>query len=175
MNGSFSEIDRYVSSAPPEEFNRFAQEFREAFVSFTRMQSQLALPVEMYAADIRKLAAAYRLRGDDQKATEFYNQEIARCQKAGATAQLARTMDGLGILLAGRGKKDAAERLFRDSLALRQKSNLADEVRSWMLLAGLKALEDSPSIGEDALEQAMARLPAGRVNFEIRTSKRSIL
>jgi hypothetical protein len=84
-------------------------------------------------------------------------------------------MDGLGILLAGRGKKDAAERLFRDSLALRQKSNLADEVRSWMLLAGLKALEDSPSIGEDALEQAMARLPAGRVNFEIRMSKRSIL
>jgi|HubBroStandDraft_6_1064221.scaffolds.fasta_scaffold224133_2 tetratricopeptide (TPR) repeat protein len=175
MNGSFSEIDRYVSSAPPEEFNRFAQEFREAFVSFTRMQSQLALPVEMYSAGIRKLAAAYRLRGDDQKATEFYNQEIARCQKAGATAQLARTMDGLGILLAGRGKKDAAERLFRDSLALRQKSNLADEVRSWMLLAGLKALEDSPSIGEDALEQAMARLPAGRVNFEIRMSKRSIL
>jgi hypothetical protein len=44
-----------------------------------------------------------------------------------------------------------------------------------MLLAGLKALEDSPSIGEDALEQAMARLPAGRVNFEIRMSKRSIL
>jgi hypothetical protein len=65
MYGSFSEIDRYASSAPPEDFNRFAQAFREAFVSFTRMQSQLSISVEMYSAGIRKLAAAYRLRGDE--------------------------------------------------------------------------------------------------------------
>jgi hypothetical protein len=41
-------------------------------------------------------------------------------------------MDGLGILLAGQGKMDAAERLFRDSLALRQKLNLADETVDFM-------------------------------------------
>jgi hypothetical protein len=65
-----------------------------------------------------------------------------------------------------------AERLFRNSLALRQKSNLADEVRSWMLLAGLQALEDPPSKGEGALAQAMERLPAGRVNFEVMSPMR---
>jgi CHAT domain-containing protein/tetratricopeptide (TPR) repeat protein len=164
MYGSFSEIDRYASSAPPEVFNRFAQQYREAFVAFTRMQ--LLEPMsEMFSGGIRKLAAAFRLRGDDQAATEFYQEEIDRCQKAGSTAQLARTMDGLGILLAGQGKMDAAERLFRDSLALRQKLNLADEARSWMLLAGLQALGVSISGGEDAFAQAMARLSAGRVNF----------
>ena len=35
---------------------------------------------------------------------------------------------------------EAAEHLFRETLGLRQKLNLADEARSWMLLAGLQAL-----------------------------------
>jgi CHAT domain-containing protein len=166
LYGSFSEIDQYASSAPPEVFNRFAQQYRAAFVALTRMQSQLSsVSVEMFSGGIRKLAAAFRLRGDDQAATEFYQEEIERCQKAGSTAQLARTMDGLGILLAGQGKMDAAERLFRDSLALRQKLNLADEARSWMLLAGLQALGVSISGEEDLFAQAMARFSAGRVNF----------
>jgi len=166
MYGSFSEIDRYASSAPPEVFNRFAQQYREAFVALTRINFHEPIS-EIFSSGIRKLAAAYRLRGDDQAATEFYNEEIKRCQKAGYTAQLARTMDGLGIMLAGRGKMDEAERLFRESLALRQKSNLADEVRSWMLLAGLQALEDPPSKGAGALAQAMERLPAGRLDFTV--------
>jgi hypothetical protein len=167
LYGLFSEIDRYASSAPPEVFNRFAQQYREAFVAFSRMKFQVPVSVENFSGGIRKLAAAFRLRGDDQAATEFYNEEIERCQKAGSTAQLARAMDGLGILLAGQGKMDAAERLFRDTLRLRQKLNLADEARSWMLLAGLQALEDPASKGEGALAQAMERLPAGRLDFEI--------
>jgi CHAT domain-containing protein len=165
LYGSFSEIDRYASSAPPDIFNQFAQRFRQAFLALNGMRFHGSDSFELFSGGIRKLAAAYRLRGDDRTATEFYTEEIDRCQKAGATAQLARTMDGFGVLLAGQGKLDAAERLFHDSLTLRQKSNLADEVRSWMLLAGLQALKGSAQMGEDALAQAMARLPEGRVNF----------
>ena len=165
LYGSFSEIEQYAASAPPEVFSRFAQTYRDAFVALSRMTFQVPVSVEMFSGGIRKLAAAFRLRGDDQAATDFYNQEIERCQKAGSTAQLARTMDGLGILLAGEGKMEAAEHLFRETLGLRQKLNLADEARSWMLLAGLQALGASKPGDEDAFAQAMARLSAGRVNF----------
>jgi hypothetical protein len=122
FEASTREINRYVSSAPLEVFNRFAQQFRKDFVSLTQMKLPIAMSLEMFSADIRKLAASYRLRGDDQAAAEFYNEEIDRCQKAGFTAQLGRTMDGLGILLAGQGKMEEAERVFRDALTLSSES-----------------------------------------------------
>jgi CHAT domain-containing protein len=169
LYGAFSEIDRYASSAPPEVFTRFAQQYRDAFLALSKMQFPSPVPVtEMFSSGIRKLAAAYRLRGDDKAATEFYTAEIERCRKASANAQLARTLDGLGILLAAQGKTKEAEQLFRESLALRLKLNSADEVRSWMLLAGLQAIGNSPSAAESALAQAMARLGAGQVNFTVK-------
>jgi CHAT domain-containing protein len=175
FSASMREVNRYVSSAPPEVFNRFARQFLQDFVSLTQMKPPVATSFETFSPDIRKLAASYRLRGDDQAAAEFYHEEIDRCQKAGSTAQLGRAMDGLGILLAGQGKMEEAERVFRDALTLRQQANLGDEVRSWMFLAGLQALGHSSSAGEDFFAQALARLNAGRVNSAVfRTDARPV-
>ena len=181
-------IPIYATTAPAPIFEQFAAGYRrDYFATGGPMMERVLKSSGGYLSEgIRQLAAAYRLRGYERESVEIYEQEIARCRKAGEPAQLARAMDGYGILSAAQGDLTRAEQQFREALAIRQNANLADEARSWMLLCAMRALGHQYATEEDPLEQAKARLAAGRINFayvknpeeseaEVRTRKANAL
>jgi CHAT domain-containing protein len=153
----------YATSAPTSTFKRFVAEYRKACLA---ENNPMIEGVRGYLSEgIRQLAAACCLRGDEKASAELYEMEIARCRKAGLMAALGRTLDGYGSLFAVQGDLDRAERLYRESMAIRQKAGIADEARSWMLLAALDHVRGAGITSSDPLEHVKARLKVGQINF----------
>lgn len=157
------EVRIYATAANPQQFKDFFARFCKNY--FSPAWNEYSEPY--ITGDIRKaarqLAAACALRGFDREAEEFHNREIQQRRTTGTPAQLARALDGYGMMLAAQGHADRAGEIFRETLEVRKRENIADEVRSWMLLAGLR-LANEPTAG-DPFAEAEARLDSGRRNF----------